>query len=105
MENSKPVEKEEDEDDVNAGLLARIEEVLSKLSIEKIYFVDDAINLPTDKATFIGIIDRLLTAGKYEELQKINIQNGIDFTTDETVLTDHIDRVWDGMKTRKQFDY
>lgn len=92
--------------DVQADTIQKIDLVLSKLSVDKIYFIDDAINLTTtDKATFLGLVQKVLAAGKIADLKKITLQNAIDFNTDEEVLIDHVNAVWDNINPGKQVKY
>jgi hypothetical protein len=96
----------DDHDNIGHLLLGSIRQILLKLSIKKVYFVDDAINLSTtDKATFIGLVQSIITSGDIEKLREINIQNAIDFNTDNAVLIDHINEVWDNIKPAKQLKY
>jgi hypothetical protein len=82
-----------------------IQEILSNLSIQKIYFIDDAINLSIDKATFVGLVQTIVASGEIGKLREINIQNAINFNTEETVLLDHINAVWDNINSAKQLKY
>lgn len=98
-------EGEATEEEVTKLLLNNIATVLSGLNIKKVYFVDDAVNLPMDKATFIGLVRTLIADNKIEQLREIEIKNAIDFTQEMEILPDHINQVWDGIKPGKQSRY
>lgn len=92
------------EGEIKAVTLEKIQKLLSLLNVQKIYFIDDAINKDTGKETFKGLIQAILASGKIGELQEIQIQ-GIDFTNQEAILIDHIDQVWDTLRHAKQLRY
>ncbi|WP_428327913.1 hypothetical protein [Mucilaginibacter sp.] len=96
---------EREDGDIDADLLESIHAVLSSLNINKVYFVDDAVNLQTDQQTFIGLVESILAEGKLDELRAIPIQNAIDFQTDEQVLAAHIRQVWENVPAQKQLKY
>jgi hypothetical protein len=104
-EDAKKPTSTDGQEEVKADLINRLNSILEKVSVEKIYFVDDAINLTTDKNTFIGLVEKIVSAGNISQLREINIQNGINFSIEEEVLSDHIGEVWDGIKPGKQFNY
>lgn len=91
-------------EEIEQAILQNIQDLLSRLNISKIYFIDDAINQDTGKATFKGLIEGIIADGKLDELKAINL-TGIDFTQDGAVLLDHIDEVWDNVKHSKQLRY
>ncbi len=92
-------------DEITSILLESISGILSKLNIQKVYFVDDAVNLPTDKGTFIGLVNSLIQKGRIEDLRQIQLQSALNFNQDETILAEHINKVWDEIKPRKQEQY
>jgi len=98
------VQAENDQDGIKPAILENIQILLKQLKVNKIYFVDDAINQDTGKETFKGIIQSVIAAGKVAELQAITM-TGINFTTDADVLPDHIDQVWDDIKPGKKLRY
>ncbi len=100
-----PANPENQHDNVEQSILQNIEQIVSNLSISRIYFIDDAVNLNTEKATFIGLVEAVIADGKLNKLREINIQNAINFNTDEAVLIDHINEVWDQIKPGKQLNY
>ncbi|RFM27141.1 hypothetical protein [Deminuibacter soli] len=95
----------EDHENVAETLLTNIAEILSKLSIKKVYFVDDAIKLPIDKATFIGLVRTIIGENKMDQLRELSIQNALDLTLEDDILPEHIDSTWDNIKPRKQLSY
>jgi hypothetical protein len=96
---------EHDPEDTQPELLEALHAILEKVAVEKIYFIDDAVDLPTDKATFIGLVRAVVRDGNIEQLRQIKIEKAIDFTIEEEVLEDHIDKVWDTIKPGKQINY
>ncbi|MDB5227808.1 MAG: hypothetical protein JWN78_2001 [Bacteroidota bacterium] len=95
---------DQEQDEIKPVILENIQALLAQLKITKVYFVDDAINQDTGKETFKGIVQGIIATGKIAELREIQI-TGIDFNTDEAVLSEHIDQVWDTLKHAKQLRY
>lgn len=95
----------EDHENVAEILLTNIAEILSKLSIQKVYFVDDAVKLPIDKGTFIGLVRTIIQDNKIDLLREVSIQNALDLTLEEDILPDHINSTWDDIKPGKQLRY
>ena len=93
-----------EQDDIKPVILENIQVLLSQLNVSKVYFIDDAINQDTGKETFKGIVQEIVFAGKINKLREIKL-SGIDFDTDETVLLEHIDMVWDELKPGKQLRF
>lgn len=91
-------------EDIDKSLVDSIDAILSKLNIQKVYFVDDAINLNIGKETFVGIVQSIIGMGKIDDLKAISIQ-AIDFNLDEEILIDHINKTWDDIKPSKQLRY
>ncbi|WP_298740062.1 hypothetical protein [uncultured Chitinophaga sp.] len=102
-ENETPTEAPQ-ELDIKPAILEKIQRLLTHSRVSKIYFIDDAIEQDTGKETFKGIVRTILDDGKVEELKRVAIK-GIDFSTDEAVLFEHIDEVWDTLKPAKQLKY
>jgi len=100
-ENAQSVNEEHEE--IKQLTLDKIQELLNHLAITKVYFIDDAINTDTGKETFKGVVNSIISKGKIEELQAINLQ-GIDFSQEE-ILSQHIDEVWDDLNPGKQMGY
>ena len=96
-------EKTENQEEVKATILKNIQELLNLQSITKVYFIDDAINQHTGKESFKVIIQSIITAGNLQELQALNGE--IDFNSEETVLFDHIDQIWENLEANKQIEY
>lgn len=104
MSEVKQPTQEQGQDEIKPIILENIQAILSQLRIAKIYFVDDAINQDTGKETFKGIVQGVIAEGKIDKLREIQI-TGIDFNTEEEVLMEHIDEVWDTLKHGKQLRY
>jgi len=98
-------ENPKDEEVIDQALLDSIDTILSKLHITKVYFIDDAVKINTDKATFVGLIRSIIAGGQTDQLRAINIKSAIDFQTDEEVLPDHINQVWDDVHPGKQLKF
>ncbi len=103
-ENKQVAQAVNGNEEIDLAILQNIQDLLSKSNINKIYFIDDAINQDTGKATFKGLIGGIIAEGKLDDLKAITL-TGIDFTQDEAVLLDHIDEVWDNVKHAKQLKY
>lgn len=97
-------EKDQDQDEIQQDILDNIQLLLALLKITKVFFIDDAINQDTGKETFKGIVKSLIDSGQIDKLRAIKT-TGIDFNTDDTVLMEHIDQVWDTLKQGKQLIY
>ncbi|MFN0048371.1 MAG: hypothetical protein ACKVOU_04535 [Cytophagales bacterium] len=93
-----------DPDEIKQVILENIQSLLLHLKVEKVFFVDDAIDQDTGKETFKGIVQSVISSGKLEKLREISIL-GIDFKKEESILIDHIDEVWDNIKPGKQLRY
>lgn len=90
---------------VNDEIRGKIQQLFKLLNIEKVFFVDDLIDLNLSKENFLGLTQAVLAAGKIADLRAITIQ-GINFNTDEQILLDHISEVWDStIKPSKQKRY
>jgi hypothetical protein len=95
---------EQELNEIQTGVLENIQLLLGQLKIAKVYFVDDAINQDIGKETFKGLIQSVIDTGKIDELRAIQLI-GIDFNSDDAILLDHIDQVWDNIKAGKQAKY
>mgnify|MGYP000999263616 CR=1 FL=1 len=95
---------DQESDEIKPIILENIQAILTQLKISKIYFIDDAVNQDTGKDKFKGIIGSVVGMGKIDELKAIPMA-GIDFSTDEAVLMEHIDQVWSSLKHGKQLRY
>ena len=94
----------EDPDEIKPIILENIQAIFTKLKVIKVFFIDDAINQDTGKDTFKGLVQSIIAKEKFDDLRAITM-SGIDFTVDETVMLDHIDKVWDDLKHSKQLRY
>ena len=92
--------------DVNNILLENIQSILSKLNIEKIYLIDDVFSLDTNnKDVFIGMVNTAFANENSDKLKKIVIENGIDFNTDQEVISEHISEKWDDLSNELKIKY
>src|SRR5688572_21008536 len=94
----------DEEGEVKAIILENIQLLMQHEKVEKVYFVDDAVNQDTGIEKFKGIINDIIADGKIGELRQITIE-GINFNTDSAVLLEHIDEVWSTLKHSKQLRY
>lgn len=87
----------ENSTEIEQIILDNIQTLITQQKIYKIYCIDDSLSLDHSKDAFKGLIRKLISLDKLREIQAIQL-NSFDFTTDQAVLYEHIDQIWENLE-------